>query len=46
MCKMLTSPIAFFHIFMGREGVKAQKLAQTDKQVCLSHSVSQEAYLI
>ena len=51
MCKMMTSPEAFFFffkilIFWVVRGVKGQKMAQSDKKFCLSHFVSQELYLI
>ena len=50
-CKMIISPGAFFHffnilIFQVVSGVKQQKLAQNDKKLCLSHSMSQEPYII
>ena len=33
-------------IFGANSGVKGQKLAQNDKNLFLSHSISQEAYII
>ena len=30
----------------GEGGLKGQKMAQNDKKFCLSHSVSQELYII
>ena len=40
--------VIFFQILIFRvvSGVKGQKLAQNDKNFCLSHSISQEAYII
>ena len=43
--------IYFFHffkilIFLVVRRVKWQKMAQNDKKFCLSHSISQELYLI
>ena len=50
LCKMMTSLDAFFFfkvlIFQTVRGVKGQKMAQNDKKICLSHSASQELYLI
>ena len=50
-CKMIISTGAFFHffnilIFQVVSGVKQQKLAQNNKILCLSHSMSQEPYII
>ena len=41
----------FFHffkilIFQAVKGVKGQKMLQNDKKFCLSHSISQEPYII
>ena len=51
-CKMMTSPVVFFFLFFSRfwfsgllGGINGQKLSQNDKQLCLSHSRSQEPYL-
>ena len=33
-------------IFMVNSGLKGQNMAQNDKKLCLSHCVSQEAYII
>ena len=33
-------------IFMVSSGVKGQKMPQNDKKLCLSHSISQEAYIM
>ena len=50
MCKMVISPGVFFKfkilIFRVVSGLKGQKLAQNDKKFCLSHSVSQEPFII
>ena len=50
MCKMIISPVVFFNfkilIFWVVRGLKGQKMAQNDKKFCLSHSVSQEPYII
>ena len=52
MCKMMISPgVFFFHflkilIFLVVSGVKGQKMALNDKNVCPSHSISHEPYLI
>ena len=48
---MMTSPDAFFILskfcFLGLlGGVEVQKMAQNEKKLCLSHSLSQELYLI
>ena len=39
---------SFFQIliFWVARGVKSQKLAQNEKKFCLSHSISQEPYII
>ena len=52
MCKMIISAgVFFFHffkilIFWVVSGVKGQKMVQNDKKICLSHSTSQEPYII
>ena len=51
MRKMVISAGIFFifskfWFFGSIEGVKGQKIAQNDKKLCLSHSVSQEPYMI
>ena len=49
VCKMIISSGVFFHFFQNfvffRE-VKGEKMVQIDKKFCLSHSISQEPYLI
>ena len=49
MCKII-SPGVFFKfkisIFWVVRGLKGQKMTQSDKKFCLSHSVSQEPYII
>ena len=51
LCKIMISSGVFFHffkilIFSVVRRVKGQKMAQNDKGFCLSHSSSQEPYLI
>ena len=51
ICKMIISSGVFFHvfkilIFWVHRGVKEQKAVQNDRKFCLSHSVSQEPYII
>ena len=50
MCKIIISPGVFFNfkilIFWVVRGLKGQKMAQNDKKFCLSHSISQEPYII
>ena len=45
MYKRIISPDIYF-IIRGRVGGKRAKMAQNDKKFCLSHSVSQEPYII
>ena len=49
MCKRIISP-GFFAFspdfnFQDQYWLKGQKIAQNDKKLCLSHSISQESYL-
>ena len=44
--KMMASPDAFFIFSKVWGGLKGKKMAQKNKKFCLSHSVSQEPYLI
>ena len=51
MCKRIMSLGAFYIffqilIFGVNSEVKGQKMAQNDKMLCLSYSISQEAYII
>ena len=51
MCKRIISPGIFYIFFQSlsfgvNSGVKGQKVAQNAKKLCLSHSISQEAYII
>ena len=55
LCKMMTSLDAFFFFFFkvlifqivrGGGGVKGKKWPKMTKKICLSHSASQELYLI
>ena len=45
LCKPIISPAAFL-FWQIASGVKGQKIAQNDKKFPLSHSVSQESYMI
>ena len=47
-CKIMTSPLSFFlnFDFLGCYGAKWQKTTQNGQKICLSHSISQEPYLI
>ena len=49
MCKMI-SPVVFFNfkilIFQVIRGLKGQKMVQNDKNLCLSHLIFQEPYII
>ena len=51
MCKRIICPGVFLHffqvlIFGVNSGVKGQKMAENDIKLCLSYSISQEAYII
>ena len=50
LCKVIIYPFLKncfqILIFSINSGVKGQKMAQNDKKLCLSHSISQEAYII
>ena len=51
LCKILISPVAFFHFFKSLilqvfRWVKGQKMVQNDKKLCLSCCISQELYII
>ena len=49
ICKLISSGVFFFLIFQNFDflgQLKWQKMAQNDKKLCLSHSVSQELYII
>ena len=51
MCKMIISPCVFLNffkisIFQVVRGLKGQSMAQNDKKVCPSHSISQKPYII
>ena len=45
LCKMMISPEVFL-FFRNVDWIKGQKMAQDDKKLCLSHSISQEEYII
>ena len=50
MCKIIVCLGVFFNfkilIFWVVSRLKGQKMAQNDKKICLSHSMSQEPYII
>ena len=50
MCKLIICTDVFFNfkilIFRVVRGLKGQKMAQNDKKICVSHSASQEPYII
>ena len=51
MCKMIISLGVFFHffkilIFWIVRGVKGKKIAWNDKELCLSHLICQEPYIV
>ena len=51
LCKMIISSGSFsiffkILIFWVHSGVKGQKMVWNDKKLCLSHSISQEPYII
>ena len=51
MCKRIISPGGFLYIYQIlicglNRSVKGQKVAQNDQQLCPSHCLSQEAYII
>ena len=49
MCNRIISPRVFYiyskFLFGVNNGVKGKKMAQSDKKLCLSYSISQEAYI-